>query len=1795
MLSYFSSRGSDKDAAAPDFAYPQTVIEEAQKSLENANNGIDRLRAVLEICAAKERIDPSEIFKLPSFVEKQSATPGLTDADRAMFAAYQAQLYGKIYERKSYIYDGVEAPLEPFPDDVSKWSGEQFKSKINELFLAAEDYARKDNVALPVYEHCLEYNDAALRYVPDLRGFIAQLISRSVAAGSFPRTIADAYIEGSEPWFFWQVALNKDGREGLYKIYDRYRRCEAARYVLACIYDASEYYEDAAAHRRNRNRLIADLRESRELFPRWHGNNKLENELAELTQPTLEIRGREYCAPWSNYEVRIEAEFVGDFTLTLYRLPSEDRIEASKLKKRAKRLGAFGGSANVLSDTTMIVEIPIDEPGHYALIPSINGVATGNPDAFYFKATPLLPMMVGELEDNAVIVADFCSGAPLRATVNLELSSWRSNSSKHKKLGNTGADGVLYFENENFETWQSQVLSFKYKGRSYAFDNDMRVSRFYERSHNTNDIEILIFTDRPIYHPGDTIRWAAVAANAGKTVAGAMLDIELLNTNFVLAETKKVTTDAHGRVFGEFVTKKDILTGYWSIRVKHPDGVNAERVMVSDFRVPTFAAEVTNVERDVPAKGAVRITGEAKTYSGMPVVAATVDVVVYGANRWRWFSPSRELVRMSVNTDAAGIFTFDISANTLSQPLGDDDEAFRDFFVAVTVTSLDGSTVDTSRSFTTGKPYVIQASAPFTVVDGSKPVAVNFSAYDAMGKDVALTLKWKLADKDDAEGNAMLSGTATAGLSESIDISALPAGYYTMIVEPVDAELAEPNDGLLLTIYSEARNEIPAGEPLFVPVHSASVVDGKVDVLVGVNTDVAYIYSIVNEGKSLKEVKLHTLNRGFNHISVDIVDAKNSKLVLASVYDGTFNRFGIEIKMPAENVPEIKAESFRDKLTPGATETWRFRMLDGNGTPLADAAMIATLYNRALEELQQKSLPTGFYFYSPSYTARVSSPWMGISQASVKEELKRLVEEHLIFPEFRFINTWQIGVKFGKNRFYKEAMLASPAMGSVEESSVEMEMAEDAVSLTSNQSESAGTVVEPVAEQFEYRTGEVLQGFWEPSLLADSIGNIDICFTVPNANGSWRLNAFAWTTEAKTANYIAECLANKPVMVQPNLPRFLRQGDKAHVLVNVYNNGEEIATVTTTVEIFDIESDEIMGTATSVDTIAAKGSALVGIDLEAPVDAAAIGYRVRAQAGSFADGEQTLIPILSASTTVIESTEFYLNPKDSKPFEITVKNSADATLTLQYCQNPVWTMVKAMRGIASQQPTTTSAIISKIFSALAAKKIIGENEEIAAAVRAWQDNPSEKALTSMLEKNETLKRLMLDQTPWLQAAKNESQRMAALCGALNPAATAASLKSLTEALLKLRNADGGFAWTSWSKQSSVWSTETVLITLGLAHSLDMLPEASSLNDVLQPAFDYLVAEALKPKMPETDYEISLIATLLPQLKTARASALISRTLDKAAKSWRNGDVSDKAWDVILLSKGQPATAAQILESIRQYGVVRDGVGLCFPSINDIRSYANIIQAYTLMGASADEIDAMRQWILVQAQATDDLGAYNPDYVIVALLMTGSNWVSIPVAQNVTVNGKSLEITDMESATGYFSNKISGEGKKLTVSIQPNGVTPSYGSVVSVRRESMTKVKARPGKDLSIDKRVLVQRDGKWVETNDFALGERLRVQLTIVAKRNLEYVCIDDERPAAFEPVEQLPGYIWDGGTGFYRENLDASTRMFISWLPAGTYHLTYDMTANLSGTFVSGIATLQSQLAPELTAHSSAASITVK
>ncbi|MCM1067222.1 MAG: hypothetical protein NC418_06595 [Muribaculaceae bacterium] len=1805
------THGAEPTFKVPDFAYPQTVATDARAALAAADrtggdNGAIRLRALQELCAAQSAIDRDSAFSQPALVERQLAAPGLGNASKAMMLTYEARLLTSIYSAQAYKYNRVEAPLIPYPADIAEWSAEQFRTRTFALLDSAAALA--DSTPLSSYADCLDYSAEAITYLPTVADFVRYCTLRTYSDYTYgPRNyradmeaLCRSGIESakvaSAPYFYWTVRAAVTGSSPyplLAELYSRYDSVEAARYVLQAMTEYADSAPDCS------DRLVPLLRKSLEAFPKWYDNASLSNSLASITRPRAEVALPSMVAPDKAFTIDINYDYAKSVTVDIYSVPATlKNYNATAIAGKMPRVA----SVKIDTDKThgkASQSVSVSKPGRYAAVLSVDGkVATGYTPTF--DASPLMAFALYGCRTAATAAVDFTTGAPLKGVAVKSHSSARGKETS-SSLGRTDAAGLLAFEAPVESGYANRWLSFGYKGGTYDLNKQVATGSFHAVDDSTATDEVLIFTSRQLYHPGDSIDWAVVAGSKvprdkeGSVLSGRKLDIKFYNANGELTDSASAVTDAMGRAFGSFATRKGVLTGDYRIAVDGGARLSAMTyVTVSDFKAPVFEVTVDAVRRDVPAKGCVTIDGTATTYSGVPVADAKVSALLRGAMRWRWFMPAETIGTVEGSTDAEGHFSIVFDAAMLER-----DKAYHDFIARITVTNRAADTAEASRTFTTGKPYTLTAEIPESF-NADKPFSLNVEAYDADGKQGTIAYTWRITDA--AKTTGLPSGTGTTGTPVSIDLGSLAAGDYSFRIAAADTLLAVPiGEDMLneMQLYSVRRNAVPASvEGYMLTSGKAAVAGGSVKITVGTNADDLYLYAFVRNDSELLPAKMHHLRKGFSTVKIDVPgEVDKSSLHLVAVRKGKVYTEQIELEKAAPAVTEIIAESFRDRLTPGRGETWRFRLASGKSA-IKDAGMIATMYNRSLDALQAGRWPSAFYFSTPGYHLYVSNPGVYFAKRSMVLPFKFDTEYTMNWPLFKFLNTESGMYIRGTSRMYKAAASAGRNLMTDLTEKVESEEAvvEDSAmaGMAPGISTDGGESSAAPEESFEYREAEVLQALWQPALVSDAKGNIDVVFTVPNANTTWQFKAFGWSKALATASYAARAVASKPVMVQPTLPRFLRSGDSATVLATVYNKLDNEQIVTTTVEIFDIESGAVTATASVTDTIAPMGSAIVAMPVVAAADAAAIGYRVRSSAAGYADGEQAAIPVLSSAASVIESTEFYLNPTDEKPFVLNITPKADATLTLQYCQNPVWTVVKAMRGIAGSESITSTGIASRLFSALAARHITTSNPQIAEAIRTWRENPSEDALTSMLERNEDLKQLLLEQTPWVQAARSNSARMTALAELLDSTRAEKAIADASAALAKMQTADGGFRWGSWSNDASEWCTVSVLTTMGIARSLGLAD--SSFDAMLEKAFVYLQKQAVKPGRPATDRDLALIAALFPGFKKTVGAGVINATVADIAAKWKADGTLAKAYDVLILAaNARKAEAAKVLTSIRQFGVVKPGMGLCFPNVSDMRAYATIIQAYATMDAPKAEIDAMRQWVIVQAQALDDLGAYNPDYIIAAVLLTGSDWTSAPVDNRVTVNGAPLAIDNSESASGYFSQTIPTDGRKLTISIAPNGVTPSYGSVTSIGKEAAKSVKARPGKDLAIEKRFMVERDGQWVATDRFTLGERVRVQLTIKAKRNLEYVSIADERAATLAPVDQLPGYVWDGALSFYRENLDASTRLFISYLPKGTYHIAYDMTAALEGSFISGIATLQSQYAPELTAHSAGTTINVE
>lgn len=1825
LFSHLHSSAEEPSFTEPDFAYPQSVTLSARAVLDNPESSPKAcIRALLELAQATRRIEPDSIKVIPGMIGRYASEGRFSAAERALLLLLEAQYTEQVFNSVRW-HDNPE--VEPLPDDMLQWSSGQFARRIEALCDRACTLALSDNAPLSDFKGIVEAPESSKAYIPDLSAFAVQQSIEALDSFGDNRGVSDfckdlvtrslSCVEpGTAPWFRLacsKLSLENARADEYLALYRKYSGDEASlyaleQYLLCLNVDFAPTLNDDVAAQRNseRRQLIDILEQALARFPNYSRKAVFSNYLARLRTPAINYSVPNLCAPGDSIDVEVSYCFAKTVTATLYLYPEKLNSYRAKLPSESAVVTRITEPCTE-ENGRMTLKLKVPTSGRYLVVCHTGKTADKN---YYYDdvvwCTPFLPVELSGCARDAVLSLDYHTGAPVKGVS----VSRRNGNGKRNSMGTTDSDGLLRFKPLSKTDWNENLV-FAFNGIEYSFDGRIRSGNFSSEKLKTDRYLFNIFTDRVLYRPGDTVQWAAAVARqrAGSDSIAVRtkrkVKVTLYDANYQTVDTVGVCTDSLGRVSGNFVVPADRLSGSWRIYVECDGNSSAKNINVSEFRMPVFEAEFTDVRRDSPAPGSVTLSGNAKTFSGMPVAGAKVSIEINGMTLWRFFSPERVLGTVECVTDAEGNFSVVADSAMLAAEF-DANERYTRFSAVATVTSSAGETACATRNFGIGKPYDIFVETSGGNHDSSQPYVFTPKAIDGSGKEASIAVEWSLvAENGPKSGDTLLSGNGITGKAVEADVKQLPAGTYKLVAAPVDSALADPSSYIsCVTFYNEQRNDLPPNaELLYVPVTSYRPdARGKANVLVGVNADKAFVYTALRRGDNLEKISRHSLGRGFHRLATDFgTRADDSQLIVFAVLNGKQVSRSVTPDYPAEAAPQIIAESFRDRLVPGSKETWRFRFADGKGKGIADAAVVATMYNKALDNIARGTFGSSWVPYTPSYSLNLRTMNYKLLSDSYSVHPSTEAVKPIEWPLFRFLEDMRM-----RKMYYSMARTAvtNGAMDFEEDVDYSQSIESDMVGMGFSPEAASGSADEEVSaevsesETFEYRPSEVMQAFWKPNLLTDSDGNTVIEFTVPEANTTWQFHAFAWNVSGVTAGYKAEALANKPVMVQPNLPRFLRRGDKAHVLATVYNNSTDSAEVATTIEIFDIATGRTVKSETKRNVLAANASAQVGIDIETPSDAVAVGYRVRSQAGGFADGEQTFIPVLEASTVVVESTEFYFNPGDTTPRTIDVDNSGDATVTLQYCQNPLWTVVKAMRGISANYGGTTTSLTSKLFSALAAKHIAETNPAIVEAITQWRDNPSEQALTSMLSRNADLKTLLLDRTPWVEAAADNSARMAALTSLLSPEAVKTAISETVADLKKLQSSDGGFRWGSWSRESSEWTTESFLMTMAIAHSLDMLPaDNRSLSEMIESARTFLQTRITSRRDVKTDVPLALIEGLMPGKVSPAVDIIIRNTVADIARNRKRHSLIDKAYDVLILNaNGRRQAAGEVLESIRQYGVIRPDMGMCFPSVSDMRVYATVMQAFTVMNAPASEIDAIRQWVIVQAQASDDFGVLNPDYIIASLLLGGPvGMTSTSANVPVSINGKPLHVENRESASGYFSQQLSLAPGKNTITVTPAGTTPSYGSVVSVGTRPQSQIAARPGRDISIEKRLLALRNGVWTPSETFALGERVKVELVVRARRDMDYVAITDQRSAALEPVDRLAGGAYSGGLWYYLDPRDTETCIFVDRLPSGTYVVSYDTTASCAGSFCNGIAGIQSQYAPELTAHSGAGSISVE
>ena len=553
-------------------------------------------------------------------------------------------------------------------------------------------------------------------------------------------------------------------------------------------------------------------------------------------------------------------------------------------------------------------------------------------------------------------------------------------------------------------------------------------------------------------------------------------------------------------------------------------------------------------------------------------------------------------------------------------------------------------------------------------------------------------------------------------------------------------------------------------------------------------------------------------------------------------------------------------------------------------------------------------------------------------------------------------------------------------------------------------------------------------------------------------------------------------------------------------------------------------------------------------------------------------------------------------------------------MTLEYCDNPVWYCVLALPTIFSDSYCTATHAVHSLFALQVAQGVAKSDPLIKEAITYWKQHDEDSVLVSMLQKNQDLKIGTLLASPWINEAERQTLRMSKLNELFDDAIVKKEYEKIFTALQSLQLGDGGFTWFYYPRcKSSYGTTGYVLQLIGEIKHLGYLPDDSRLTSMINRALNFYDQEAVR-KLNEfkkynkepygyfTDY--AYVRSLFPEVKQSATSAdLLKKTLKHMNENWSKGiTLKQKAYYAMTLNRnGYKKTARSIVESIRQYAIVKPNLGMYWDNLQTGRGWweydkvaytSTILQAMNEVDPRQQEIDQIRKWMLLMKQSNDWGSNSLAADAVYSLLRTGSEWIDRGTTPAVTIAGQPVNLDKIAQRLGYFRTTLPATTAGNVV-IDRTGKGPAWGAVYSQFKAPMTQIQEKAIDEVSISKEYYVYaQDGSLHQATSFKVGDKVKVRVIIKVNKDMDFVTMTDERAACFEPVDQLSGYRSEDNTWFYQETKDTQTNVFINNLNKGTHIIGYDVWVTNPGEFTSGIATIQCQYAPQLSAHSAGKTI---
>lgn len=1557
-------------------------------------------------------------------------------------------------------------------------------------------------------------------------------------------------------------------------------------------------------------------------YPHYRRINLLHKIIQEIKTPELSVSFSEMIYPGDSLPIHITYKNIRNVKLKIFRLntSSEHYWNTLSDEKQNQIPQTLIYQKNLLfpeelAQQDSLFSIPISKTGLYKVIITTPD-SKQNISNVFLCSQLFTTVQALHPKQYSFLVRDWKSGKPIRNAKVLLYSP---------KYPHYIVSDSAYSNSAGIANFTSSPLrsNFYYQVVDEKNPNGYFLSGYRTFQNESSASFTTLITDRKIYRPGQTVYFQGISwqetPDTLYPLQNKKTTITFRDSQGKIIAEQKTVTDAFGSFTGHFVIPTQIMNG--NFRLTTEQGQTS--IIVAEYKRPEFYITLDAPQRLYQPGDTVCIKGKALSFTGIATANQEVVYEIIPHIPFSRFSTSNEKIQGFTQTDPSGEFTIGfpiakhIPATNIYRSLS--------YQVNVKATDPKGETqektiyipiyadktkpaihIPEQVNKEVPTPFIIQlqnrppsgksVTVVYTISKLKSPGSVSIDPFrrDTLIESIVSTGKLQIHQKD--------SITPNLGKQSS--------GAYLFTVKNGDLESKQ-----IFYLYSLQDKRPPIPTYAWIVKEKTQCYAGETArILLGTSAKNVYVtYEIFSAQKLLKRAN-PVLSDEIIPIDIPYRAEYGNQiwLLINYVKDKNYIQEIIPIQRLRDNRSlSIQTAVFRDKLQPGEQEEWHIRILNDRNQP-ALAQALAYMYDASLDQFQENKI-----YFNPGYLPQEFNRYWQSSflyNNQTSGSIWNFKQKKYTVPPFKFgsLNTFQTNAVEELCSFAEYG--SAPVAGSKLTSQKNIASTRSSLADKATGTNSAGEQHPPI----EYRENFQETAFFYPQLQTDSNGYINLRFKMPQALTRWKFTLLAYTPELAYAELVRTITTSQPFMVRPNLPRFFRSGDRAVVKTIISNLSETPQKGTAQLELFNPQGQQILLKRNVPFHVAAGASKTVSFELQIPENIDLLGCRISAITPSFSDGEQHLIAILPDETLITETLPIYTSEAGSHTFSLTNTSSTrkDYRLTLELTANPVWYAVQALPGLAEPRQDNITDISASYYVNTLAARIARSNPAILSAIRQWNAKKNDPTLLSQLERNSELKSILLEATPWMLEAQDETERIQNLIQLFDENRLQYLQNQALQKLINLQTPEGGWSWFK-GMPANRFMTVNVLTGMARCVSLGEQQYGNEEKQMQIKALRYLDNElrrdsTLHPK------EIGYSQILYLYCRSLYRDIPLGDALDShkhfmalAQKKWGSFSLYEKALLAVAFQNyGFVQDARNILKSLQQYSETTPDQGMFWPNNRNtfrnsaVLEHTAIMEAFFEIEGNTPALNLMKQWLLRQKQVQNWGSVPATVNAIYVLLLTGNELLDQEDHPTVTLGDHPVAIPDTTNPLGYLKITYpAGEIQPdmLNVKINKEKNTPSWGGLYLQYFEKLSQVKKNQN-ILSVDKKLFLEKtnsEGKTViqpiEKQPLKTGDKIIVRLTLSVNRNMEYLHLKDLRAGCFEPVNQLSGNHWEFGTVYYQEVKDAVTNFFFQALPRGTYVIEYPVRITQAGKYQDGIATLQSLYAPEYNAFSTAEEVEIK